>query len=124
MGWLKCKIKDWLREEVFKEEIEDFRFMKLQCMNASAHSDRALHEVDEMKLLYQSITNVGVDADYHGKNSWAVICIDGHPEYVKFVDLKGSEARDIENFLRRFEKSNVVVDSPFRNSYIKDYELW
>lgn len=57
MSWLKCKIKNWLREEVFKEELKDFRFMKLQCMNASAHSDRALHEVDEMKLLYQSITN-------------------------------------------------------------------
>ena len=127
MGWLRCKVKDWLRNEVFEEELENFRFMQLQCMNASAHSDRALHEVDEMKLLYQLITNAGVDVDYHSKNSWAVICIDGHPEYIKFVDLKGSEVRDIENFLRRFEKSNVVVDSPVRINclnHIKGHELW
>lgn len=120
MGWLKCKIKDWLREEVFKEELSSIKFMKLQCKNT-------LNEVNEMKSLHQRITNVGVDVDYHGKNSWAVVCIDGHPEYVKFVDLKESEARDIENFLRRFERSNIVVDSPVRVNclnHIKGYELY
>ena len=125
MSWLKCKIKDWLRKEVFKEEFEDFDFMKLQCMNASAHSDRALHEVDEMKLLYQSITNTGIDVDYN-RHSWAVICIDGHPEYVKFVDLTGVEARDIKSFINQFGKKKVVVDSPFGSEfrdYIKGYEM-
>ena len=124
MGWLRCKVKDWLREEVFKEELEDFRFMKLQCMNASVHSDRALHEVDEMKLLYQSITNVGVDVD--NRYSWAVICIDGRPEYVKFVNLTGAEARDIKSFINRFNKKKVIVDSPFGTAfrnYIDGYEM-
>lgn len=120
MSWLKYKIKNWFREEVFKEELDSIKSMKLQCKNT-------LNEVNEMKSLYQQITNVGVDVDYHDKNSWAVICIDGHPEYVKFVDLRESEARDIKNFLRRFEKSNVVVDSPFRINclnHIKGYELY
>lgn len=120
MKWLKYKIKNWLREEVFKEELGSIKSMKLQCKNT-------LNEVNEMKSLYQQITNIGVDVDCHDKNSWAIVCIDGHPEYIKFVDLKGSEARDIENFLRRFEKSNVVVDSPFRINclnHIKGYELW
>lgn len=120
MSWLKCKIKDWLREEVFKEDIDSIKSMKLQCENT-------LNEVNKIKSLYQQITNVGVDVDYYGKNSWAVICIDGHPEYVKFVDLKESEARDIENFLRRFERSNIVIDSPFRVNclnHIKGYELY
>lgn len=119
MGWLRCKVKDWLREEVFKEELEDFRFMKLQCRNASAHSDRALHEVDEIKLLYQSITNVGVDVDYN-RYSWAVICIDGRPEYVKFVDLTGAEAQDIKSFVNQFGKKKAVVDSPFGSGF-RDY---
>ena len=120
MSWLKCKIKDLLREEVFKEDIDSIKSMKLQCENT-------LNEVNKIKSLYQQITNVGVDVDYYGKNSWAVICIDGHPEYVKFVDLKESEARDIENFLRRFERSNIVIDSPFRVNclnHIKGYELY
>ena len=25
MSWLRCKVKDWLREEVFKEELEKNR---------------------------------------------------------------------------------------------------
>ena len=125
MSWLKCKIKDWLKNKVFKEEFEDFEIMRLQCMNASAHSDRALHEVNEMKLLYQSITNVGVDVDYN-RHSWAVICIDGRPEYVKFVDLTGAGARDIKSFVNKFGKKKAVVDSPFGSEireYIKGYEM-
>lgn len=125
MGWLRCKVKDWLRNEVFKEELEDFRFMKMQCMNASAHSDHALQEVDEMKLLYQSITDVGVDVDYN-RHSWAVVCIEGRPEYVKFVDLTGAEAIDIKSFLNRFNKKKVIVDSPFGSpfrEYLKEYEM-
>ena len=124
MGWLKCKIKNWLRNKVFKEEFEDFEIMRLQCMNASVHSDHALQEVDEMKLLYQSITNVGVDVD--NRYSWAVICIDGRPEYVKFVDLTGAEARDIKSFVNQFDKKKAVVDSPFGSGfrdYIKGYEM-
>lgn len=46
MKWLKYKIKNWLREEVFKEELEDFRFMKLQCRNASAHIIGYAHDMD------------------------------------------------------------------------------
>lgn len=105
--------------------VHDFRFMKLQCRNASAHSDRALHEVDEIKLLYQSITNVGVDVDYN-RHSWAVICIDGRPEYVKFVNLTGTEAQDIKSFVNQFDKKKAVVDSPFGSGfrdYIKGYEM-
>ena len=73
MKWLKYKIKNWLREEVFKEELGSIKSMKLQCKNT-------LNEVNEMKSLYQQITNIGVDVDCHDKNSWAVVCIDGHPE--------------------------------------------
>lgn len=68
MSWLKCKIKNWLREEVFKEEFGSIKSMKLQCKNT-------LNEVNEMKSLYQQITNIGVDVDCHDKNSWAVVLI-------------------------------------------------
>ncbi len=68
MKWLKYKIKNWLREEVFKEELGSIKSMKLQCKNT-------LNEVNEMKSLYQQITNIGVDVDCHDKNSWAVVLI-------------------------------------------------
>lgn len=125
MGWLRCKVKNWLRNEVFKEELEGLKVMNSRCTYAVHQSDHALNEVEEMKLLYQSITNVGVDVDYN-RHSWAVICIDGRPEYVKFVDLTGAEARDIKSFVNQFGKKKAVVDSPFGSGfrdYIKGYEM-
>ena len=125
MGWLRCKVKDWLRNEVFKEELECLKVMNSRCTYAVHQSDHALSEVEEMNLLYQSITNVGVDVDRNG-HSWAVICIDGRPEYVKFVNLTGAEARDIKSFVNQFGKKKVMVDSPFRSTfrdYIKGYEM-
>lgn len=125
MGWLRCKVKNWLRNEVFKEELEVLKVMNSRCTYAVHQSDHALSEVEEMKLLYQSITNVGVDVDSNG-HSWAVVCIEGKPEYVNFVDLTGAEARYIKSFINRFNKKKVIVDSPFGTAfrdYIGGYEM-
>lgn len=37
----------------------------------------------------------------------------GKPEYIKFVPLGGADTREIINFLKRFQYSNHIIDSPF-----------
>ena len=62
--------------------------------------------------------DIGVDVGFHSDDhSWAVVCIKGHPEYVKFMPIHGEDAKDIIDFLKQFQGSNQVVDSPF---YFKD----
>lgn len=44
----------------------------------------------------------------------AVVCIAGRPEYVKFIPLSRADARTVMNFLRQFQYSQLIVDSPLR----------
>ena len=58
--------------------------------------------------------DVGTDVGFHSDDhSWAVVCIKGHSEYVKFIPLSHKGARDVLDFLKRFRYSDRVVDSPF-----------
>lgn len=69
---------------------------------------------EDCKKLMNSVCDVGVDVGFHGDDhSWAVVCIQGKPEYVKFVPLGHNDARDVLHFLKRFQYSNRVIDSPF-----------
>lgn len=47
-------------------------------------------------------------------HSWAIISIQGKPEYVKFVNLSNRDMREVHNFLKRFEGTNRTIDSPLR----------
>ena len=70
-----------------------------------------------MQLITQ-ICNIGVDVGFTTEDhSWAVICIAGKPEYVKFLPLTYRDAKDVLHFLKQFEYSKQIVDSPiaFKN---------
>lgn len=76
----------------------------------------------------ESILDVGVDVSdpKTQEYSWAVICVKGHPEYVKFVNLTGQDASQVLQFLKHFEQSNVTLDSPvyfrqmFENRFVEN----
>ena len=63
------------------------------------------------------LVNIGVDfhpmQKYSGR--WAVVCLKGRPEYVNFINLKYSDAREIQHFLRSFSRRNTIVDDPFHS---------
>lgn len=72
---------------------------------------KTLH--NQQKYIMETI-DVGVDV--HTKsNSWAVICVGGKKEYIKFFEIPTKEnAIQLRSMLRDFEKSNLIVDSnPF-----------
>lgn len=53
-----------------------------------------------MKKMYNQITDVAVDVGlfHDSEYSWAVVCIEGRPEYVKFIPLSGADARTVMDF--------------------------
>lgn len=62
---------------------------------------------DKIKLL----TEVAID--YHEKSpSWAVICLRGKPETVKFIQLDTKTIMDIRRFLSQFTKNEPLIDHP------------
>lgn len=114
---LKEKIRKWLLEvlqpdlDALKEDIaksnDKLEIATQQCQISTRQNE-------EMKKMYNQITDVAVDVGFiNEEHSWAVVCIAGKPEYVKFIPLNGADARTVIEFLRHFQYSNQIVDSPF-----------
>lgn len=120
---LKKKLKNWL----FKEEINDIKVIKenymkhiLSLERAKSLADEARDQhrqsrdlLDDCRKLMNSVCDVGTDIGFKSSDhSWAVICIHGKMDYVKFVDMSQRDIRSIADFLKNFEYSNRVIDSP------------
>lgn len=120
---LKEKLKHWL----FKEEIKELAELKknyekymISFEKAKALADEARDEhrkshylLTECRKLMNSICDVGTDIGFKDTDhSWAVICIHGKMDYVKFVDMSQRDIRSIADFLKNFEYSNRIIDSP------------
>lgn len=122
---LKDKIKEWL----FKEEIQRINKMeqsltseenRMRC--AAIQLNNAEKEIEECRKLLTQFVDIGVDVGFHTEeHSWAVVCIAGHPEYVKFLPLTHRDARGVLDFLKQFQYSRQVIDSPIAfKSMLKD----
>lgn len=123
---LKEKIRIWLLEilqpdiDALKNEINEsnitLRFATNNCNEAARQCQISTKQNEEMKKMYNQITDVAVDVGlfHDSEHSWAVVCVEGRPEYVKFIPLSGADARTVMNFLRQFQYSQPIVDSPLR----------
>lgn len=113
---LKDKIKEWL----FAEEVQRISRMEQSLANeenrmrcAAIQLNNAEKEIEECRKLLTQFVDIGVDVGFHSDDhSWAVICIAGKPEYVKFMPLNNRDAHDVLRFLKQFQYSKNVIDSP------------
>lgn len=123
MRWLKEKIKQWLVKEVLKEEIQKLNQAQACYNRASCLCEESLENNREMQKMFNEITDVAVDVGFTNKeHSWAVVCIAGKPEYVKFIPLSGANARTVIEFLKNFQYSKHIIDSPLRFRHmLNDY---
>ncbi len=95
---------------IFKQELEE--------LNSQIQKTKEAHAV--YKNVLQNI-DVSVDVHEHHRysRSWAVISLQGsRADYLKFVDLGDSEIRDIQRFLRNFERSKIDA-SPQATAYLR-----
>jgi len=72
---------------------------------------------EDIEILHntiKSVVSVGADVvpNQGNERSWAVICIEGNYNIVKFIDMRGTDYRYIMDFLKQFEGSRMVVDAP------------
>ena len=80
------------------------------------HSDK----IDAIHTTLESVVNIGTDVyqrSYSG-GSWAVVCIEGRVNIVKFVNLNHRDVRDVMDFLKQFEAGRHCIDTP--NRYFMD----
>lgn len=126
---LKEKLKNQLKYWLFSSEIQRMNSMEKSIEDAvnrfrmaSIQLNNAEKEVEECRKLVTQLLDIGVDVGFHTEDhSWAVICIAGKPEYVKFLPLNYRDAKDVLRFLKQFEYSKQIIDSPLGfKSMLKD----
>lgn len=119
---LKNRIKNWLLADELKD-IQELKNQYEHIIKIYDHSEALLTEarkehmksrdiiVDCHKYM-NSICDVGTDIGLYNDHSWAVICIHGKIDYVRFIDMRREDVMTITKFLKNFEYSNRVTDSP------------
>ena len=79
------------------------------------------HFQESINTLHNTVENVvHIGTDVHRNetgHSWAVICVEGNINIVKFVDLDKKDAREIFDFLKHFEAGRHCVDSPYKQMF-------
>ena len=112
---IKDKIRDKLRQWLFSEELSKFESAEQNYKDVKDLYNRAKGYLNAAKDEYNWSFKMVDDCHQlmNDDHSWAVVCIKGHPEYVKFIPLSHKDARNVLDFLKRFRYSDRVVDSPF-----------
>lgn len=121
---IREKLKQWLladellkfdlAEDKYKEARKLLTYSNAELSRAADQYSASFKLTDDCHKLLNSMTNVGTDVGFYSDDhSWAVVCIKGHPEYVKFIPLSHKDAQEVLYFLKHFKYSDRVVDSPF-----------
>lgn len=93
--------------------------------NINSHKQYINNSVKENEIairkIYNTVENiVNIGTDVHRENSghsWAVICIEGNMNIVKFIDLDRQNAREILDFLKHFEVGRHCIDTPYKEMF-------
>lgn len=131
--WLKTKLKKFLEidslESKFLDQINKFenheKSNQFQINNLSDWintrnkelKNEISHFQESVNTLHNTVENVvhiGTDVRQYPDNhshSWAVVCVEGKMNIVKFVDLDRKDAREIFDFLKHFEAGRHCVDA-------------
>ena len=85
-------------------------------------NNRIMHQqdsIDKFHTTIQNVVHIGTDVRYQEYgHSWAVVCVEGNINIVKFVDLDRKDAREILDFLKHFEAGKHCVDSSYKQMFL------
>jgi hypothetical protein len=127
---LRNKLVSFIRlDSIYEHVLSEINRLDKADINNSISINKANSKIynnsTDIEILHSTIRNVvSVGADIvpnviTSERSWAVVCIEGNYNVVKFIDMHGADYRDILNFLKQYEGSRMVVDAP-RFTYFED----
>lgn len=145
---IKYKLMNWLEierlQKDYKEYIENndinitdcnnlinsnwktiehnFNNLNRRFINTDIHREE---QINALNRTLQNVVSIGADIcePYDKNRSWAVVCIEGKHNIVKFIDMQGQDYRYILEFLKQFECSRRVIDAPYKEMF-EDSFVW
>lgn len=119
------KIKEIIKNWLFKEEIDKINsilYSQKELKTAIVESRDNYYACSNSLMVAKDMIGrcLDIGLDYGIKDSsWAVVCIKGKPESVRFMRLEASTAREIRDFLKQFDSANVIFDSPYSRDFFE-----
>jgi protease II len=109
-NWIKKKLISFLGIDLLERDMKQ----ENNKLKSELNKLKSLNEkiIEENNFLIKQF-NISADINHYENHSWAVISIQGKPEYVKFINLSDQDMRSIHMFLKQFERTNRTIDSPF-----------
>jgi len=135
--WLQIKLKDFLDigniESNFKDH-ETFNSIRFSDIESDIHDKTSYlrnlinnnvndisHCQESVNILHNTIENiVHIGTDVYKSNqghSWAIVCVEGKMNLVKFVDLNRQDGREVLDFLKRYEAGRHCIDTPYKEMF-------
>jgi len=104
--WLGiADIENRLLEQLTKNELQDQKIKQLQ------------YKISE----FEKLVNIGVDVNMIKSPSWAIVCLRGNPDTVKYFEFDKNEAKSIADFMSRYSRANQIIDAaPSVRWFIED----
>jgi hypothetical protein len=113
--WLRKKLKQFLGINEVNESLTKLHNIYNYNSGLLENYNSTSKEILKKNEYILDQFNLAADIYPSGREeSWAVICIKGKPEYVRFVRLSNNDMREVHYFLKRFEGTNRIIDSPFK----------
>ena len=79
------------------------------------------HFQESVNTLHRTIENVvhiGTDVKFNEReHNWAVVCIEGKINIVKFIELDRNNAKDMLHILKQFEGGRHCIDTPYKEIF-------
>lgn len=83
--------------------------------------DNEINQLKREVSFLKSLVDIGVDV-HQRTPSWAVICLKGKQEYVKFYGADDNTIQEILHFLRQFNNCGIV-DAPLPFKKFLEHEF-
>jgi len=115
-------LKNDIRKLFEKDRIRHKRIYEIYEKIAS--TNRQLLFTREQLHRLDRLYNMAVDIDnpnYSHSGSWAVIVLNGKPEYMRFIRLPKGDMLEIARFLRQFDVGNRPPTLDFPHGIPKDF---
>ena len=131
-GWIRTKLTQFLLiDEAYEHTLSEIN--RLDKAIERLHSETGslgnrINNVSKdcniVKNTLRNVVSVGADIQRGNDNrSWAVVCIEGNYNVVKFYDLHGQDYRTMLDFLKQFEGSRMCIDAPRECMFEDDFWL-
>lgn len=107
--WFKNKLTSYLGITSLENRLlENNRRLTCKLNELESANQKIISENNQLFKQF----NLSVDINHFEKHNWAVISVQGKPEYVRFINLSSKDIHSLHCFLKQFERTNRVIDSP------------